>query len=137
MTPDEIRGGYGAVLMIGEADRTLKDVDGTVEWHRKRNLWLAGRQWSKLTQGMPVVARMAGESNELLMLGTVAGDWEPIRGDYAGWHWEWEIAVAWEQHVVRGVYALDVLGSLGKSRPAVSTLSKRAWRHVVNSLLDG
>jgi hypothetical protein len=136
MTPDEVRGGYAAVVMIGEGTYKMKDVLPTVRWHQDLNLWLAGRQWSKLYRGMPVVARMAGESNELVMLGIVCGNWEDVDDEYADGGWPFQIEIAWESHVTRGVLAREVLGSLGKSRPAVMTVSRAAWKQIVSTMLD-
>ena len=136
MTPDSVRGGYAAVLMIGEGTTPISGVPGTAAWHQEHNLWLAGNRWPRLHRGMPVVSRMAGQSNELLMLGTVAGEWAPIDPEFAGWKWPWQIDVAWEQRVVRNVLARDVMGSAGKSRPAVLTVSRPMWKRIVDTMLD-
>jgi hypothetical protein len=136
MTPDEVRGGYAAVVMIGEGTSKMRHVLETARWHQDRNLWLAGQAWSKLYRGMPVVARMAGESNELLMLGIVAGDWESTEDPAQTPRWPFQIPIAWEGHVARGVLALAVLGAPGKSRPAVMTVSRAAWKRIVNAMLD-
>jgi hypothetical protein len=136
MTPDEVRGGYAAVLMISEGTSKMQDVPDVVAWHQRTNLWLSSTTSPRLHRGMPVVARVAGESNELVLLGTVAGDWEQVNEEFHTWKWDFQIPVAWETHVVRGVYALDVLGELGKSRPAIRTISRGAWQRVVNAMLD-
>jgi hypothetical protein len=135
MTPEEFRGGYAAVLMIGGGTSLMKDVSGTVGWHQENGCWISSSISQKLYAGLPVVARMAGESNELLMLGVVSDDWRPNDVGYAE-HWPHLLPVAWEHHVKRGVYAADVLGKWGKARPAAMTISKRAWREIMEAMLD-
>ena len=134
MTPDELRGGYAAVLMVGDRTSGTNDVSDTVGWHRAHRCWISSRISGKLHVGLPVVARMAGESNELLMLGVVADDWRPNDVGYAE-TWPQLLPVAWEHHVKRGVYAAEVLGRSGKARPAAMTISKQAWREVVAAML--
>ena len=121
MTPDEFRGGYAAVLMIGDGTSAMREVPDTVRWHQTNRCWISSSASTKLYAGLPVVARMAGESNELLMLGVVSGDW---RANDVGYNNRWPhlLPVAWETHVTRGVYAADVIGKWGKARPAAMTI---------------
>jgi len=135
MTPDEFRGGYAAVLMIGGGTSAMREVPDTVRWHQTNRCWISSSASTKLYAGLPVVARMAGESNELLMLGVVSGDWHANDVGYAS-RWPHLLPVAWETHVTRGVYAADVIGKWGKARPAAMTISKRAWREIVQALLE-
>jgi hypothetical protein len=135
MTPDEFRGAYAAVLMIGEGTSAMSDVPDTVRWHQKTGCWISSSASPKLYQGLPVVARMAGESNELLMRGVVSGNWRPNDVGFAS-RWPHLLPVAWEIHVPRGVIAADVIGKWGKARPAAMTISKRAWREIVDAMLD-
>lgn len=135
MTPEEFRGGYAAVLMVGGATSTMSEVPDTVRWHQSTRCWISSGASTKLYRGLPVVARMAGESNELLMLGVVSDDWTDNDVDYAD-RWPYKLPVAWETHVTRGVYAADVIGKWGKARPAAMTISKRAWREIVHAMLD-
>jgi hypothetical protein len=135
MTPDEFRGGYAAVLMIGGGTSPMRDVPDTARWHQINRCWISTTASTKLYAGLPVVARMAGVSNELLMLGVVSGDWHANDVGF-GSRWPHLLPVAWETHVTRGVYAADVIGKWGKARPAAMTISKRAWREIVVALLD-
>jgi hypothetical protein len=136
MTPDEVKGAYAAVLMIGGASSKLRDIEDTVAWHRRERCWISSSPLTKLYPGLPVVARMAGESNELLMLGVVFGDWKPNDLGHHEDKWPHLLPVAWETYTPRHVKAVDILGTMGKARPAATTISKPAWRRVVNALLD-
>ena len=129
MTPDEFRGGYAAVLMIGRGTSPMRDVPDAIRWHQTNRCWISSSVSTKLYAGLPVVAGMAGESNELLMLGIVSGDWRANDVGF-GSRWPHLLPVAWETHVTRGVYAAAVIGKWGKTRPAQMTISKRAWREV-------
>jgi len=75
MTPDEFRGGYAAVPMIGGGTSAMREVSDTVRWHQTNRCWISSGASTKPYAGLPVAARMAGVSNELLMPGVVSGDW--------------------------------------------------------------
>lgn len=124
---------YAQMLIVGDARSSVRDVDDVVRWHQEHSAWLCNSQPIML-RGTPVVARMGGPSNELLIDGLVAGGWRDSR--FTQWEWQFEIRVVWSRHVVRGVRARDVLGDRGIARSSHIELSRDEWSAVQHARLS-
>lgn len=117
---------YAAMLIIGGGTYSPETAVDTAAWHQDASVWLSNHK-TDLPPGTPVVARMGGPSNELLIDGLVAGQWRVSkRFD----EWELELPVVWSRHVVRGVRARDVLGERGVVRSAHVELTHDEWRAI-------
>ena len=88
----------------------------------------------ELPFGTPVVARMGGPSNELLLDGLIAGPWR--RSQFTDWDWSYEIAVTWSRHISFGVRARDVLGEMGVVRSSHVGLTVTEWAAVQRARLS-
>lgn len=118
---------YAQLLIIADGSSSAAQADPTARWHQENRVWLCNSQ-PDFPVGEPVVARMAGPSNELLIDGIVAGQWGPSR--FTDWPWRYEIAVVWSRHVVHGVRARDVLPAKGLLRPSHIELTQEEWAAV-------
>jgi hypothetical protein len=119
------------MLIIGEATYGADVADETARWHQMHGVWLGSDQ-TELPVGTPVVGRMAGESNELLLDGLIAGAW--TKSTHEG-KWKYEIPVVWSRHIVRGVRARDVLGEKGLVRNAHVGLDQAEWAAIQSARL--
>lgn len=116
---------YAAMLIIGEGTSSPIEAEETARWHQEHGLWLS-RQDGNLPSGTPVVARMAGPLNELLLDGLVSGPWTPSR--LIKWQWTYELPVAWLAHVIRGILARDHLPeNKALSRSSYVGLDRARW----------
>lgn len=118
---------YAEMLIVGEGRSPSDEADDVAAWHQEHAVWLCNSR-PDLPRGTPVVARMAGRSNELLLDGLVAGDWRDSQ--FTGWKWRYEIPVTLSRHLVRDVKARDVLGDRGIARSSHIELSPDEWRAV-------
>jgi hypothetical protein len=83
---------YAVMLIIGEGTSSPEEAESTARWHQVEGVWLS-RQDDNLPPGTPVVARMAGPSNELLLDGIVSGPWAPSR--FTEWKWTYQLPITW------------------------------------------
>ncbi len=123
---------HAAMLIIGTGSSKADDAADTAAWHQQNRLWLSNHEVA-LPVGTPVVARMAGPSNELLIDGIVAGEWAPSR--FNDWEWEFELPVLWSRHVIRGVLARNVLPHKGLRRHSCVDLTRKEWGAVQSARL--
>jgi hypothetical protein len=123
---------HAYMLMIGEANSKPDQAEQIAEWHQEQGVWLSNER-VRAQVGAPVVARLAGRSNELLLDGHVSGPIEP--SVYADKRWAYQIRVDWSPRIVRGVRAGDVLGPTGKVRPAKVALSEEQWSAIQTARL--
>jgi hypothetical protein len=124
---------YAQMLIIGGGKSKAEEAEKTARWHQEERIWLCNSE-ADLPIGTPVVARMAGPSNELLLDGIVAGTWLPSR--YTEWDWRFEIPVAWSRHIIWGVRAGDILPGKGLTRPSHIELTHPEWAAVQEARLS-
>jgi len=125
---------YAQMLIIGGGTSKAEEAEQTARWHQEQQIWLCNTK-ADFPIGTPVVARMAGPSNELLLDGIVAGEWSPSSYTDKGWPWPFQIPVVWSRHVVRGVRAADVLPGRGLARPSHVGLTSDEWAAVQGARL--
>lgn len=97
---------HAALLVIGEATSSAEEAEPTACWHQRHGLWLSNRK-GELPSGTPVVARMAGPSNELLLDGIVSGPWAV--SEFTDWQWHHQLPITWSKHIIRDVRGRDLL----------------------------